>query len=294
MKNIRGIKPYASERAHLIERIRAKSPKLAADLSDLKLDWYRIQNVAEDETDIMIYEEIGMFWGISAEDFIKDLKQITTSTINVRINSPGGSVFEAIAIYNALVSHQSTINVYVDALAASAASMIAMAGDKITVMRGGQLMIHDALGIEMGNAAQLREFADWLDGQSNNIASIYAARAGGTVEEWRGRMLAETWLFAEEAVELGLADEVYSKPEKSKEAPTPPGESEEDDEEEDDTEEESEEDDDDVVDISKIRHNISNRGFRYAGRKRAPAPIDEDDDLDSLVDNFVATMQKVL
>jgi hypothetical protein len=98
--------------------------------------------------------------------------------------------------------------VRVDALAASIASVIAMAGDRVIMSPGSQMMIHDANGVACGEPDELRKYADFLDAQSDNIASIYAERAGGTALQWRKRMQAETWYFADEAVAAGLADEV--------------------------------------------------------------------------------------
>src|SRR5690606_38136643 len=117
-------------------------------------------------------------------------------------------VFDGVAIYNALRDHPADVAVRVDGLAASAASFIAQAGDKVTMNRGSQLMIHDAWGLCIGPAADMRETAALLDRVSDTIAGLYAARAGGTVEDWREAMLAESWYSAEEAVEANLADEV--------------------------------------------------------------------------------------
>ena len=279
---------FLNQNAKLLKRVKAQNPELAKQLANLDLGWYRIKNSTDGETaDLYIYDEIMPaymveWWGsgVSAEGLIEALSEISASTINVRINSPGGDVFEAIAIYNTLVSHSATINVYVDALAASAASIIAMAGDKITMMIGSQLMIHDALGIEMGNAADMRAFADFLDKQSDNLASIYKAKAGGDVADWRALMLAETWMFADEAIEMGLADELYAaEPEEESEEseednPDEPKEGEEEEEPEEDDEEEKEEPDPDeeLENLLHKHHSLANRGFKYSGRKRAPSP----------------------
>jgi len=303
-------KHLTNQRVKVLDRIKAQDPDLANQLSNLKLDWYRLKNSADGETaDLYIYDEIVPNWmaewfgGISAEGLIAALNEISASTINVRINSPGGDVFEAIAIYNTLVSHSSTINVYVDALAASAASIIAMAGDKITMMVGSQMMIHDALGIELGNAADMRAFADFLDKQSDNLASIYAAKGGGDTADWRALMLAETWMFAEEAVELGLADEIYSADQSEEEetqededAETP---EEQQQEEEEDTEKPvvPENEDESVDNLMNRRHVLVNRGFNYAGRKRAPAPtannsLFSDKELDAFLANWPSNGRK--
>lgn len=289
-------KLLARERDKILTRVRQKDPQLAAKMAAFNLDWFRIKNAEgdpeNDEADLYIYDEIVPQWmaeffgGVSAEGLISELNEITASTINVRINSPGGALFEAIAIYNALMSHSATINVYVDSLAASAASLIAMSGDKVTMMVGAQMMIHDAMGIEMGNAAELRAFADFLDKQSDNIASIYAEKSGGDPEELRNLMLAETWMYAQEAVDLGLADEVYTRPKAAdddpdkKDEPDPedPGEGGEDEPPEEDPEEEEE-----PENLLKRKHPLAAKGFRYAGRNRAPAPPTTDSEMDSRV-----------
>lgn len=302
MKNTNGSVFLRKQHAKLFNKIRTKDPQLAAKLSALDLGWYRIKNSADGEvSDIYIYDEIMPNWmvewwgsGVSAEGLIAALNEITASNINVRINSPGGDVFEAIAIYNTLVSHQATINVYVDALAASAASIIAMAGDKITMMVGSQMMIHDAMGVEMGNAADMRAMADFLDQQSDNIASIYANKAGGEIADWRALMLAETWAFAEEAVEMGLADSIYSadqpseedQPEEDNPEEEPSEETpDEENPEEPDQEQESDEEEE-LNNLMNRRHSLVNRGFKHAGRRKAPQPANSISNRE--IDNLVA------
>jgi len=189
-------------------RLRTARPR--AQLRQGRTDWYRITNTVSGGTaTVHIYDEIG-YWGVTAAEFVAELSQVTASAIDVHLNSPGGEIFDGIAIMNALRSHPATVTTYVDSLAASIASVIAMAGDRIVMAPNSQLMIHDGSGICIGNAAEMREMADLLDRQSDNIAAVYADRAGGTVEEWRARMTAETWYSAEEAVAAGLADEVLS------------------------------------------------------------------------------------
>lgn len=189
--------------------------RLARPLARQAKPWYRISAKAEADSDdgdgdttvIDIYDEIGWF-GIGAADFVHDLRGVKTPNIDLHINSPGGDVFDAIAIFNALRQHKAQVHVLIDSLAASAASFIAMAGDRITAMANAMLMIHDPHGLVIGNAADMRDLADLLDKHGDNIAAIYAARAGGTVADWRERMLAETWYLADEAKEAGLVDEV--------------------------------------------------------------------------------------
>ncbi|MDG3012154.1 peptidase S14 [Rhodococcus sp. D2-41] len=172
--------------------------------------WYRIVNNTEPDTaaEVFIYDEIDSYWGVSADSFVRDLARIDAPAITVRINSPGGNVFDGIAIMNALRGHSATVTTVVDGLAASAASFIAMAGDQVVMSRNAEMMIHDASGALSGNAKAMQEMADNLERVSNNIASIYAERAGGTVEQWRAAMHAETWFSDQEAVDAGLADRV--------------------------------------------------------------------------------------
>lgn len=169
--------------------------------------WYDVRAQADDTTEILIYDAIDPF-GVSASDFVRDLQGIDTPNITVRINSPGGLVFDGIAIYNALRQHPADVHVRVDGIAGSIASVIAMAGDTVTMLDATQMMIHDAIGLTFGPADEMREMADLLEQQSDIIAGIYARRADRPASEFRALMRASTWLTAEEAVDLGLADEV--------------------------------------------------------------------------------------
>jgi ATP-dependent protease ClpP protease subunit len=170
-------------------------------------DWYRIENATADEASVYIYDEIG-YWGLTAADLVRDLQSVKAKRINLHLNSPGGEVFDGWAIYTALKQHPATVAVQVDGLAASIASVIAMAGDTVTMAKPATLMIHDAYGFVLGNAAEMQAMAEVLDKLSDQIAAIYAERAGGSVREWRDRMRAETWYTEREAVDAGLADEV--------------------------------------------------------------------------------------
>jgi ATP-dependent protease ClpP protease subunit len=169
--------------------------------------WYRIENKASDVAEVYIYEDIGM-WGISAKDFVAELRAVKAPRIDLHINSGGGAVFDGVAIYNALLNHPANITSYVDSLAASAASFIAMAGKEIEIEKTARMMIHDASGGVLGTARDMREHAELLDGLSAMIAEIYADRAGGTVQHWRDLMLAETWFNASEAVDAKLANRI--------------------------------------------------------------------------------------
>ena len=183
-----------------------------------KKSWYEIRAAATEDTggderraEVLLYDEIGI-WGVTATMFTAAISELDVDVIDLRINSPGGSVFDGMAIMNALRRHPARIEVTVDGLAASAASFIAMAGERVVMNQGAQLMVHDAWGYAEGNEQTMQEMADSLGKISQAIAGIYAKRAGGTVDEWRKVMLAETWYSAEEAVAAGLADESADAP----------------------------------------------------------------------------------
>lgn len=175
--------------------------------SGVAAPWYSITNADDAKASVRIYDEIGM-WGVDAETFAQDIERITATEIEVAINSPGGSVFQGLAIYNALRTHPARVTTRVDGLAASAASFIAQAGDERIMVESSQMMIHDAMAATFGNAADFREVADFLDRQSANIAQLYASRSGMPVDRYVEMMAAETWMTAAEAVEEGLADHV--------------------------------------------------------------------------------------
>jgi ATP-dependent protease ClpP protease subunit len=189
------------------DAIRSKLPKVKAK------PYFRFENAATDSADVFIYDEItDPFWaefgmGISANSFAKELAEHKGKALTVHINSPGGSVFEGTAIYNLLRGHDGPVNVIVDGIAASIASVIAMAGDTVTMAPHSMLMIHDAWGITMGNAADHEQQAKVLNKLSDNIAAVYRER-GDSRKNWRALMLAETWITDEEAVALKLADRV--------------------------------------------------------------------------------------
>lgn len=171
--------------------------------------WYEMRAVAESSgAEILIYDEIGL-WGIKASDFIADLKALgDVSEIAVRINSPGGDVFDGLAIHNVLRRHKARIVVTVDGIAASIASVIAMAGDEVVMPENAMMMIHDPSGIGWGTAQDMRELADVMDKVKASLIAAYRARAKVEDAELERLMTDETWLSAAEAVELGLADRV--------------------------------------------------------------------------------------
>lgn len=210
-----------------------------------RADWYRIdmkaasEDDAETSADVYIYAEIGdSYWRetVSAREFAKQLAALDVDKINLYINSPGGSAWDGVAIMNTLRRHRARVEVTVDGIAASAASLICMAGDHITMNASSQMMIHDASGWALGNAQTMHETGALLDKLSDSYADAYAKRAGGSREQWRDTMRAETWYTAEEAVLAGLADEWDGSKE------------------------------------SQAAANFDLSRFRFAGRDAAPAP----------------------
>jgi ATP-dependent protease ClpP protease subunit len=159
---------------------------------------------------LYVYDVIGG-WDNDAGDFVKAVHALDAEAIDLHVNSPGGFVYDAVAMFEALKAHPATVNVHIDGLAASAASFLAQAGDSRTIAKAGRMMIHDAQMIAMGSPADLREAADLGDEVSNDIAAIYADRAGGKPAAWRSAMTATTWYSAGEAVDAGLADRVAGK-----------------------------------------------------------------------------------
>lgn len=227
------------------------------DLPAVRLPWYEVRAgepvPAEDpgadpveSTDVFVFDEIGGSFGVDAKTFAEDLNAITTPRIHLRINSPGGSVTEAIAIRSALLHHPAWITASVDGMAASAASVIALGADEIETMPGAQWMLHDASATDDGNAAEKAKMATWLNRQSDNIAAMYAERMGITTEEARQLMLDETWAFADEAVQMGLADRVGGRnPAKMPQ---------------------------DMAERMNRQHDLTRFAYRYSGRQAAPAP----------------------
>lgn len=187
--------------------------------------------------DLYLYSDIGPF-GVTANDFAQALRDVgDVAEINLFVNSPGGDAYDGLAIMNLLRRHPARVNAVVDGLAASAASLVILAADHVTMARGSELMVHRAAALCLGNVQDMRDAGDYLEKLDRSIAGLYAERAGGTVEDWLAVMDAETWYSAEEAVAAGLAD---------------------------------------AVDVAKDAATAKNRFdlavFAHAGRENAPAP----------------------
>jgi ATP-dependent Clp protease protease subunit len=169
--------------------------------------WYEIRARASG-TEVLIYDEIGAY-GVTAKGFLAELGELPDdAAIDLRLNSPGGSVFDAVAIYNALKRHAGEITVWIDGIAASAASYIAMAGDTIFMPENAFLMIHDPSGLVMGTAEDMRSTAEALDKVKGCLIQGYAAKSGKPDDEIATLMAAETWLDATDALDLGFIDRI--------------------------------------------------------------------------------------
>jgi ATP-dependent protease ClpP protease subunit len=190
----------------------------AARLQNSRTDWYRIQNGDKlaRHAEIFIYDEIGYF-GDSAKGFAKALNELDSDELTVHINSPGGDIFDGLAIYQAIKDHPARVTVKVDGLAASIASVIAMAGDELVMAPKATMMIHDGWAMSVGNAGEFRKMADLLDKQSEIIASVYGDRSGQPADFWRDRMRDETWYNAQEALDAGLIDQIEGQEKPKKE-----------------------------------------------------------------------------
>ncbi|WP_339862503.1 head maturation protease, ClpP-related [Thalassospira alkalitolerans] len=170
--------------------------------------WYDIRDAATGDAEILIYDEIGAF-GITAKQFADDLKAVgKAARITLRINSPGGSVFDGLAIHNSLKRLSARKTVWIDGIAASIASVIAMAGDEIVMPENAMMMIHDPAGMVAGTAPDMRAMAEALDRIKGGLVAAYRDRTGKADAEVEQLMASETWMTAAEAVAAGFADRV--------------------------------------------------------------------------------------
>lgn len=173
--------------------------------------WFTIKAAASDAAgpaaEVSIFDEIG-YWGVTAKDFIDAIKPYKGKALDVAINSPGGDVFAGIAIYNALRAHGGTVTTRALGVAASAASIVMMAGDVREMPANAMVMVHNPWSFAAGNADELRNTADVLDKIGDSLVSIYTARTGKAEDEIRAMLATDTWMSADEAKELGFVDTV--------------------------------------------------------------------------------------
>ena len=170
------------------------------------MKWYEIK-AKQDIAEIYLYDEIGG-WGIPAKQFVDELKAVKSSRIELHINSPGGGVFDGIAIYNVLKAHPATITTYIDGLAASIASVIALAGETVIMAENALFMMHNPTGLTVGSAEDMRKMAAALDKIRDLLIGTYVAKSGQSEAEIAALLDAETWMNAEEAFDAGFVDQI--------------------------------------------------------------------------------------
>lgn len=189
-----------------------KGANVRFDLSPVALQRWNpgVQAAAEGDSDIGIFDVIGEdYWGegVSSKRIAAALRAIgTDNPVTVNINSPGGDLFEGLTIYNLLKEHRGTVTVKVMGLAASAASIIAMAGDEVQISRAGFFMIHNAWTLAAGNRHDFRDIADFLEPLDRSMADVYSTRTGDDLDDLQALMDQETWIGGSDAVTQSFAD----------------------------------------------------------------------------------------
>jgi ATP-dependent protease ClpP protease subunit len=184
--------------------------RVANDVPARMSPCFRVVNTDGDRPKFYVYDVIGG-WDLDAGEFVRALNDTDAEDLELHINSPGGLVYDTVAMYEALQDHDARVHVSVDGMAASAASILAMAGDTRKIAKGGRMMIHDAQVLAYGSPADLREAADLGEEVSDDISGFYADRAGGTPATWRAAMRKTTWYSSQEAVDAGLMEAVNAR-----------------------------------------------------------------------------------
>mgnify|MGYP003114475384 FL=1 len=173
----------------------------------MKNNWYNIENKADKSADVYIFNEIGDY-GVTAQDFISEIKDLKNTPINLRINSLGGDVFNGMAIYNLIKKREAKTTVYIEGIAASIATIIALGADEVVMSENSLFMIHNAWGGTMGDAKEMRKSAQTLEKINKELTDIYVKKTRLPYNEISDMMDEETWLSAEEAYELGFVDTI--------------------------------------------------------------------------------------
>jgi len=176
--------------------------------------WYRIRATKNKTAQILIYEHIGQNWlgeGVSAKRFVEDLQALDVDSIELHINSPGGNVFDGNAIYNSLKAHKAKIDVKIDGIAASIASVIAMSGNTVEMPENAMLMIHNPSGVVIGTAEDMSKMADNLEKVKIGLVAAYHDKSQLDNDQISEMMTDETWITASEALKYGLADEITER-----------------------------------------------------------------------------------
>tara|TARA_Y100000592_G_scaffold24224_1_gene37832 strand:+ start:241 stop:1245 length:1005 start_codon:yes stop_codon:yes gene_type:complete len=170
--------------------------------------WYNINNMASTSiVDVYIFDEIGSY-GVNAQSFIEEIKAYRKKPMNLHINCVGGDVFDGMAIYNVIKKRTAETTVYIEGIAASMGSVIALAADNVVMAENSLFMIHNAWGGAMGEASEMRKTANLLEKISNEIADIYVKKTKLPYDKVKDMMDEETWLNADEALELGFVDSI--------------------------------------------------------------------------------------
>lgn len=184
----------------------------AAEESSARSAYYTIRSKAEEEAEILLYGDIGESWfgeGNGAKQFVEALKEVkNVKRLSIRLNSGGGCVFDGMAIFNAIDRHSAKKTVYIDGLAASIASVIAMAGESVIIAENAMFMIHDPFGGVLGNATEMRTVADALDKIKEGMITSYQRKSRLPGAEISQMMTEETWMTAKEAFEKGFVTDI--------------------------------------------------------------------------------------
>lgn len=167
-------------------------------------DWYEIKSQSEDQTELIVYDVIGFPWN-DASELVRTISGITSKEILVRISSPGGDLFDSLSIYNSLVSHKAKIITRNESLAASAATILMLAGKERQAYKSSMAMIHEPWALVVGNQHDMRDFADVLSKINDNMIDIYAGGTNIGKREWKEKMeKGETWWNAREMKDNGF------------------------------------------------------------------------------------------
>jgi ATP-dependent protease ClpP protease subunit len=176
-------------------------------------------NAGDDEADVYVYGDIGGWWdGIQPEDIAREIAALDVKTLNVKVNSPGGVVFDGLALYNAFAAHPAHVVMHVEGIAASIASVVICAGDEIKIGESSNIMIHKPWSLMIGDADEMRSEADVLDNLEQGIVDIYRARTNNDDATLKAWMKTETWFRGQAAVDEGFADALIPSKTKEKKA----------------------------------------------------------------------------
>ena len=169
-------------------------------------EWYSVK-AEQDIPEVFIFDAIDI-WGVDAESFVKEVAAIDADQIRLRINSPGGNVFDGAAMISAIRNHRATVEARVEGVAASMAAVLAVAADEVVMSEEAMMMMHPPWALVVGNADDMRGMADTLDKIDDNHLGIIARKAGRDVDDVREEIGQELWMNAEEAVKWGFADSI--------------------------------------------------------------------------------------